>query len=482
MKRTIKSAAVSIFFILLLAGCYKDKGNYDYKTVNSLTITADVPNTVSVLLQDTLRINTTIVQTINSSSGLEYEWVLYLNNGTPVTRWKLGTSQNLSAQIVQAPGQYILDYFVKDKSTGVSFRKSFTVNVVSKFNEGWLVIEEDASACDLTMITPTDAVFRNIYSSANNGARLPIGSHRINIVRDRNNIQKIFVMSPAELTQPYFADFLKVASFNDMFWGPPATKKPQEYFIQGTFNEMLLNNGLPHGFSTVATPAPYKLGAEPAGIWDLEPYEMFGSSVFIFYDKVSQRFYKYDLTNLLPFAAPPPTAVFNVNNVKKKLLFAGANTGSFFDCLFKNNTNDSLFVFRLNGALAQPAVDSVYIPNTAAPGLLTATKFVNSRLLPHLYYVSDNKVYLLDIPARQSRVVYTFPTGTVATSMKMYINLRNSADPNHNRLIGISTMESGAGKVYTFPIAATGDFTGSTYSKVYTGFGKINDIIFKWAP
>jgi hypothetical protein len=375
-----------------------------------------------------------------------------------------------------------LDYFVKDKATNVSFRKTFTINIVGKFNEGWLVLEENGTQCDLNMITPTDAIFKNIYSAANAGSKLPAGSQRVTVVKDRLGVQKIYVLAPNELIQPYYVDFLKVATLNDLFWGAPTIKKPQEYYIGGGSNEMVINNGYPHGMSTMV-PAPYKLGLPAPGTWDVEPYEMYHiATTFVLYDKLTQRFYKYDLTNMLPFTTPPATALFNVNKVNKKMLFAGANIGSFYNCLFKNNNDDSLFMYKLDLSKTDPAVDTAYISNTNAPGLLTATKFISSRFLPHMYYINNNTMYLLDIAARKSRVVYTFPAGTVVTSAKMYLNTKLSTDPDNNLLIGIATTEGSVGKVYTFPISVTGDFTGNTYRKVYTGFGKINDIIFKSAP
>jgi hypothetical protein len=482
--RTINKYLLPLCFsAAVFAGCYKDKGSHDYTEISKVAIKADVADQVSINLQDTLRINITLSSSMASTAGYEYDWTLYQNISAPLTRWTLGTTQNLKAQITQVPGQYVLDYFVKDKGTGVSFRKKFIVNIVSKFDQGWLVLEEAAGACDLAMVAPNDAIFKDIYSSANAGEKLPAGSYRVTVVRDRLGVQKIYIMSPNGLTQPYYVDFLKVAGFNDQFWGPPSVKKPQEYFIGGSSNEVLINNGYPHGMNTLV-PAPYKLGLQAPGTWEVEPYEMYSTARgFMLYDKLSQRFYGYNLTDMVPLPAPPSTAVFNVNNIGKKMLFTGPTPGSnAYISLFKNNNNDSLFVYKLDAGLAQPAVDTAYMPNTKAPGLLTATKFVSSRLLPHLYYVNSNVLYLLDIPARQARVVYTFPAGTVVTALKMYVNTKTSSDPDNNRLIGISTTESGAGKFYTFPIGATGDFTGNTYRKVFTGFGKINDIVFKSAP
>ena len=113
-----------LFFLtaFILAGCYKDKGNYSYNEINQVSIKADTPDEISVAIQDTLRINITLDETMTSPAGYEYDWTLYQNISAPLTRWVLSTSQNLNAQITQSPGQYLLDYFVRDKETGVSFR------------------------------------------------------------------------------------------------------------------------------------------------------------------------------------------------------------------------------------------------------------------------------------------------------------------------------------------------------------------------
>ena len=476
---------LALFFLaaFILASCYKDKGNYSYNEINQVSIKADTPDEITVAIQDTLRINITLDQTMTSPAGYEYDWTLYQNIGAPLTRWVLGTSQNLNAQITQTPGQYLLDYFVRDKETGVSFRKKFTINVISKFNEGWLMIEETSGNCDLVMIAPNGSVFKDIYSSANKGEKLPGGSHRVTVVRDRLGVQKIYVMSPNSLTQPYFVDFLKVAGFEDQFWGAPSIVKPQDYFIGGGSNELLINNGYPHGMNTFVPP-PYKLGMQAPGTWDVEPYYIYSTSRgFMLYDKLSQSYFRYNLADMVPIAPPPPTAVFNVNEVGKKMLFTGPTAGTnYFASVFRNNDDDSLFVYTLDAAAAQPAVDTAFIPGENAPGLSTGRHFVSSPLLPHLYYISDNLVYLLDIPARQARLVYAFPAGTEVTAMKMYVNTKLSSDPDNNRLIGIATRETETGKFYTFPTDATGDFIGNAYRDEYTGFGRINDIIFKSAP
>ena len=203
------------------------------------------------------------------------------------------------------------------------------------------------------------------------------------------------------------------------------------------------------------------------------------SSGYVLFDTVTRSFSKLNLNTitLIPFAGWDGTSALDMNNVGKRLIYAELNTGNQFNAIFKNLNSDSLFAFVFNPTLAQPGINRYDGLN--APVLLSARHFVMFRSLPHMYYASGNLIYKLDIPAKTATPIYTFPAGTEIRTMKMYRNLKNGADPSNNKLIAVATQESGEGKLYYFPIAATGNFTANTYSKVFTGFGKINEIAFK---
>jgi hypothetical protein len=181
--------------------------------------------------------------------------------------------------------------------------------------------------------------------------------------------------------------------------------------------------------------------------------------------------------NLVPFTTPTTPQSFYLNNIGKKLLFAGINTSTQYNAIFKNNNNDSLFAYVFNPTSATPAINRYDGLN--APGLLNAPLFVGSRKLPHVYYAFNNAIYKLDIQAKTAAPIYAFPAGTDITAMKMYRNTKSPTDINNNNLIAIATYENGGGSVYYFPLAATGNFVNNTYSKVFTGFNKINELTFK---
>lgn len=475
------TAFFAMALMVLMQGCYKDKGNYSYTDADALTITASAPDAINVLLQDSLKIATNISSTGKDAAGYTYEWVLYQNIGAPLTRYTLGTEHDLAAKITYAPGVYVLNYFVTSKATGIIYKKSFAVTIISALNEGWLVVEEKNSACDIHMIAPNGTIFRNIFSGANDNEKLPAGTARVSVLQDRTNTQRIYVMSPSQAQQLYFANFSRLGYAASWFWENPGALQPQEYFINSS-DERFVSKGQVYGINTIT--AGGKFGLPPAGNYNMAPYDIYSVSTgYIWYDNNGQRFYKQDgnYFNLITFGPPQPANAFDMNAVGKKLLFAGATAGTgVFNCLFKNNNNDSLFIFKLELAKNTPAssVDTL----KTAPGLATATKMVMSRKLNYLYYASGNQVYLLDIPAKTARVIYTFPAGTEVRAMKLYYNSKLTTDPDNYNLIAIATNEGGNGKVYQFPLAATGDFAGNTYRNVYTGFGLINEITFKRAP
>ncbi len=132
-----------LFFItaIILASCYKDKGNYDYRDINQVVLKTD-RDTMNVLLPDSLKVKLTIEQTMPDPAGFSFEWVLYTTSGTPLARRTLDTTQNLNARITELPGSYYLMLYAKDRKTGVEYQKRLYVNVLTIYSEGWVVVEE----------------------------------------------------------------------------------------------------------------------------------------------------------------------------------------------------------------------------------------------------------------------------------------------------------------------------------------------------
>ena len=466
--------------VQVMQGCLKDKGNYTYHEINKISVVNELPDMFQVNVQDSLKIDIQLAQTMPDNAGLEIEWVLY-QGATAQYRRKLGNSTSLRALITDAPSTYDLDLFVKDKKNNVSFFRKFYVQVTTPFNQGWLVLEESAGHNDVSMILPDNSVSRNIYSKANDNQYLSAGPGRISVYKRRAD-QLIYLLTPHSGKQVSISNFKLTSTLKSWFFIPPAVEDPIDVFATSG-EEHLLNNGKAHGINLIGPP-PYAFGQPTPGEYYLAPYQLSTQlRGFIFYDTIAQRFWyrpsgDFSLVNI---TASGPADIWNLNKVGKRLLYAGMSIGETFAAVFESNQRDSAFV--ITGQLDGVSSKTVSADTLAAGiPLQTASQYLASRLVPHVYFAKDNQLFLWDIPAKKQRLVYTFPAGTSVKRMKWYYNPTSGTDADNHRLMGVATDEGGEGKVYFFGTEGTGNFENNTYRRVFNGFGKISDITFKPQP
>ncbi|QEC43945.1 PKD-like family lipoprotein [Pseudobacter ginsenosidimutans] len=477
--KSFYSLCMAILTLALMQGCIKDKGNYSYNEINKLSIQRTLPDTFYVMVQDTLKVDLEVSQSLPDTAGLTYDWVLYPGNTAPYRR-HVGNSANLRALISDAPATYDLDLFITDKKTNVTLYKKFYVNVMSAFNQGWLVMNEKDGHNDISMILPTNDIIHNIFSKANNNQFLTPGNGSITVFQ-RKTAQMVYLFTPGSGLQASVTNFSIESRFRDWFFIPPAEEAPLAVYTNGS-EEHFLTKTRAYGVNLI-TPAPYKYGVAAVGNYYLAPYQISDPLGFIFYDTIAQRFWYHSGSDfsLQTVAGAKSTDVWNLNNVGKRLLYAGMNTGQTFVSVFESNGKDSLFVCTgLSGGTNSKGTAADTLP--AGLPLQSASRYLSSRMVPHIYFAYNNQLYIWDIPGRLQRLVYTFPAGTEIRSLKWYVNTRNFSDPDNNRVLMAATKEGNEGKVYLFGVEATGDFTGGTYRQTFGGFGLIHDVTYKPQP
>ncbi|QQT24764.1 PKD-like family lipoprotein [Sphingobacterium spiritivorum] len=471
---------------LLMAACSKDKGNYDLKSINQIKITDTIGESISVFQYDNLKLSPKLEQTIaEDESKLLYSWSAYAYSNPDIS-YPIGNTKDLDARIELIPGRYTVLYTVKDPGTGVSVFKEYRIEVNTRLGEGWMVLEDmPTGKQEISMINTGDEVFHNLYQMANNGQNLPDNSHTIRILNaGYGGIQHIFVLADKNAVEINYAGFKKINELKDWFFTTPSTVNVQnyEYGRVGAAAYMVNDNEF-YSLSQINDNTNRKFGAPIKGDWEISPYIFpftFGDYT-ILYDTKNQRFLSHIYSAIYELSNAPGSA-FDPGNVGKKLIFggAGSNSGSLFNCLMKNNNDDHFFVYTIDASYFTDVVAADKYDVKEAPELQYAKLFAFSGLYPHMYYAVGNKIYLLDLPAEKSRLVYTFPVDTEITAIKIKQSTSLVVDyPDDHKQFVAATYQAGEGKLYKFNISNTGDFVNNTYAKEYSGFAKIKNLEYK---
>jgi hypothetical protein len=485
MKRLIYILAA----VALLTGCYKDKGNYDYKEINDIvaTFTAD---TFRVNRLDTLN----IVPRLSGpdTNRLVFEWRVV---GVPDPAKPLGIGEivtisrdrQIHEQITLPAGTYYypFDFVAIDTVTGVKYFKHLYLQITTELQTGWMLLEQKRTEADISFITPGGKVINNVYSAGNPDKPLPPTA------RELVSISSVSILGNLNLV--YFdgggytldnTSLQVTGDYEDMFYAKPPVVQPYNMYKPTIFQfgPYTFNNGKIYSlngiyasllFGTAFTQPDNKgYSAAPFAAGGLS----FGG---IFFDQANYRFL-YDggqaSTSLKTFPATPGMA-FDMNNVRKRMITMKAGMGwdlwpDNWYAIFKNENNDSCFLYTVNanGDLANTPVAAAAQPMLKSPDVHRSPDFLFPNTVKQMYYAADNKLYLYDMAANQARVIHTFAAGENITALKLKDNVITLATYNGS---------AGGGTVYHLPLAATGDIIGNTWSKKFTGFEKIVQLIFK---
>lgn len=489
MKHIIQKILLLLLTALFIASCYKDKGNYAYQPINDIvaTTTAD---TFRINQFDTLVIRPTIQGT--DTNRLSYEWRVYpLPDPTdPNSIGIIGVisrERYLNVPITVKPNTfyYNLDFVVKDTVTGVSYFKKLYMQVTTNFQTGWMALEQKPGGADISFIRPDFTAYHGIYSGANPDRPLPATARQLvsintssllgtlNMVyydgggytMDNASLQvtgdytKLFYAPPA-IVQPYTMSKPTIYAY-----GPYTLCGGKVYALNGLFASKLFGTSF-----TAPDNLDYKVAPFIAGGFS------YGG---VFFDQLNYRFlYDGGSTSTTLKTFPVNTSMaFDLNNVPKKMLTMKAGLGNILAptnwySVFKNQDNDSCFLYTLNpgGNQTTSPVAEAQQAILNSPDVQNSPDYLFSNTIKQMYYAAGNKLYLYDMVANASRVIYEFAAGEAITAMAM-----------QNGVITLATYNghAGGGAVYYLTVAATGDISGNTYSQLIPGFEKIVSLVYK---
>ncbi len=526
MKNRIKY----LFFAipaLLLAGCFEDKGNYDYTTINEVWVdTAGVQTSFTLGQYETLSIapNVKFSSGTGDETGLSYRWVLYAAEGDTFME-ELSTEQNLAAIVNRPPGNYRVSLYITDRGRepNLTSMMNYTVNVIKNIVSGIVVMHTDQEGTDVDYIATPNTVpimeetrhLADLYSTVN-GRKItgnPLSLSTLGAYSNFNAAQRfdrIVIGTDTESVLLNGEDFSERRNAASLFLNTPerigtwsASNKyqvsvlvndEQAYFVQSYW--ILEMSGPIRAGSTLSEP----LALAP---FTFVPEQMASStrSFAILYDKSGQRFVNMEYTTypepvFVPFTAQS-SQLFDVNNIGMEVLYMGKGFGGDGFAVFADGSDR--WLYRMNFNYRNPETGSYNLLEvtdlakgkynlTNAPEIAGAKFYANGLNGDVFLYATDRNIYTYQYAGSQTatRINNDFAGGETITAMHL-VTYRvipsnwGSYDEVSGNILYVGTWDGTQGKLYEFRINRTSGRleNGGEPLNTFTGFGRISGIALK---
>ena len=474
----------SSVFILAQIACTKDKGNYILSDLNTVSIST-TDSIFNIEQYDRLSINPTLEQSDkNSKDSYSYEWIAYpaLYSETDDAAKLLSTQKDLDTIIPFSPKKYYLQYNVKNNNTGLKSIKRFTVNISAAYNEGWMILSNRDNQGKLSFIRRDGKAFDDPYFDSNNKPLKGKAIASYAFVTGSN--KEAYVFTDQEVVKVSANNFAISGAQNTIFSVPPIFRSPFHAVAASGLEQFIINDGKIHATSAFALFGPIGVfssafGGESA---DLFPAVFFGEKPYIsVYDNKNKRFLQFgSFGRALSTFSPNSNNAYDLANVGKTMIAADYGHEKTFYTIMKD-ANNKYYYYGFNPFINNQATSYQEIKNS--PSIDQAISFAASASIQHMYYATENAIYLYDILANSARQVYQFPGGTKVKMLSMYKHkgwgATSIVDPDFNKTLVVATNTGTDGSVYFFKIDPTGLFENQTYNRVYTGYGEIAHINYR---
>ncbi len=486
----MKKLIINICLMILtvgLAGCYEDKGNYEYSDF-PLPEISGIPEKCTAYVNSRLEIPVTIEWPNGELKDVSYEW--RVNNKVISTQKDLDVVITLDVK----PGQRA-DFSVIDNNTGVRTMKLFTMDVTTELAAGWFVLSNETDYSDLSFIREDDGLlYSNIYETAN-GEKLPLG---VTTIKEHwlpwsEATAEVFIGLPKSPNYSIDLDgnsLKRVVYTKDEFLeGMPDNFAPTNMECVMNWDYLFSNGKLYKRYVESGASANYHEGKfvrvpEP-GDYNLSTLTLRGNLVFstdiIAFDLKSKSYKLIRNGQMQDFSYKNDSGKkFNPNNMNKTLIAGGlisANTPTDkFLTILKGDDGKYYvhnFTFSGWGAKWYTSENEREFPE---PSLIKQdTKWAICKDRPYAYFTSGNDIYAYNFSTdantvkklgechfdRPIRAIALYPMGFE----KMAVAVENSNDPSKSdfMILDVSVVGDGAFVEGTKKEAAFGNVSMITY-------------------
>ncbi len=471
---------------LFIAGCYEDKGNYDYDTVPQVSVSG-IEKSYDFYVGSQETITPTVTWTNGKPDKVSYAW--RINNKVVCEEESL----NFVVGDLPVKAGLYAEFTITNEDLGVEYINRFNVSVYSTYYSGWMLLADKGNVSELSYVRDDGGLYADIYKSVNGtdlvGEACALMEHWLPTSEE---IGQIFVAcqdGPEYSVELDGNTFSKMVATKDEFVGDaPKDFKPMRMNCVTNYDYLISNGKLYVRNIQASYDALYQDGLFPnfpyPGDYELINLGIRGNLLFsndiICFDKKTSSYMlvrtgemkRFDYTN-------DSEKAFIPYDMGKTVLDGGpistATPTDEFLTVLKSNLENKAYVqkFRFSGwgAKTYRSISEVEFPD---PSIINEnTKFAVCQNRPYVYIASGNVLY-----------VYNHKDNTVKPLRSDFgRTIRDIAVcPTNYERLGIAlenTDDTSKSDFMVLDVSVVGDGKTLEGMEFIGKFGRVVDLIYK---
>ena len=526
--------------LLFLSSCYKDKGNYSYHELESVSIDTThvgMQAEYAIMRFDTLTLSPRIwfegqEVTDDSTAPLDYLWTIFSatsGSGASAVIDTIGHERVLHNVISRTGGNYLVQLVVTNRNDGIRQFFRIPVAVSEVFDGGWMVFYERADKpgySDLALIfnpwtklnVNYNRYYTNLYETTNGEALKghPIRCLDIAVSLASGN-NYVGLCTDYTLVGVSETGIERALQFDEFFHEAPAQMAPTWYgqhgsgVMSGQSSEVLINDNqiytntymfsATEGRNTRFSVPKFADGIGKLAAWNAEVPHTLNYGIVV-YDQTYQcfRYAGYNQAQLETFAEQSPSAAFDINHTGMTLLMADWGRGTSqgaglrpFDYLLMAKGQER-YLAVTNFSSSYPTDDNIgvglYPMDGLCPEIAKAATMASSHVGSFIYYGAGNTLYNFAYDSQQpATVAWQAPEEgdeiTCVRIMKYYHGTIYAYGmvPQADNLVHIATWneQTGQGHVYQYLINPASGILDMSECYDYPIPGRVKDMAWKFS-
>lgn len=494
MKKIVYILFLSVLLAGGLIGCYDDKGNYDYKNINEMTYSIIPAGVNGVYRYKQPPVDTLFVtyrpelsqSKAEDESNLEYLWRVSYTKDNAAVSDSIWTKELTLKYPPRENTSYNVMFRVTDISTNISFYESLQMRTVYPYTNAWLVLNGKEGDRRISAVEEPDST-EYVFTA---DAYMDLGYGR----RFENAMSLIYASS-------FFSDFsapecLQVVQADSLSVMSPFTMKESMSYnnlpsviVENKLKLLYGLDGGPQGavilvdenrhfyvasFHTQGIYREPKVAAELNNTYRADLLtKAYESNYLCCWDDDRDKFMYYDLSG------NGEITLFDeeYNDWKdKEIVWMGLDNkddkGRMGMALMKDVNTGEYWIYHLDSDGFKITGNSIgVLPVNKNSQFATTLAFEDQ-----FFYTVDSKLYLFSVASMESFELYD--AGAPITQLQFRINERTTLGEEYNYLMRCLAMvvnKDSEGEIHEVILNSAGDVA---QSKVYVGFGPIQDICF----